>query len=71
MIPEKPVLPKKESLKDAPSFKAIVIGDRKIGKSCLLERLKTKQFSENRLGVVPDRVIYDNFEESVRLYVWD
>ena len=28
LIPEKPVLPKKGSLKDAPSFKVIVIGDR-------------------------------------------
>ena len=47
----------------------IILGDPRIGKSSLLHRLKTGEFSDER--VQNAEVIYDSHEQNTRLIIWD
>ena len=60
---------RQESLRDAPKAKVIILGDPGIGKSSLLHRLKTGEFSDER--VQNAEVIYDSHEQNTRLIIWD
>ena len=60
---------RQESLRDAPRSKVIILGDPGIGKSSLLHRLKSGEFTEER--VQNAEVIYDSYEHNIRLLIWD
>ena len=64
----------KEGTKDPLRFKAVIIGESNVGKTSLVQRLLTGNFSESlesTIGVLNSQMTFDTINGPVELCIWD